>query len=257
MTLKQLIFILLFAFQSTLVSAQLIEAKPMCKDPSVVLNRIPIPCRADDRIPADFDIPELEINYDDIDIIIDKDARGVVNGGGGGISPQDMGTRVSSPRRAEPRFRFNLRFECEAQVISDGDMKFSVLSTQKFILTEYLYSLKLPMDKWEHFLIQGNEFGDQPLYPIPTPTNLEVSQFVIELKNKMRSQRFPEKSFVLTLCEENFTTQDQGTLVACSEVKAPYSAQNLTTQLMTVSQSAEKDFQLTKKLKVNCKKSPL
>ena len=144
-----------------------------CKDPSVILSLKKPKCENLIELPlsdsSNFDIPELDLNYKDLDLILKKESEALgADSSGGGISPQAGRATVSN----RPQEVFN----CELKIITDGNKKYRFLSEASFKLKAYE---KVHQFNFTHSLQES--LSPENIYAISQiPNNLDLERISIE-----------------------------------------------------------------------------
>jgi len=188
------------------------DDRPLCTDPVVRLSKFPISC-----IPVDlgqitdgnlshlidFDIPELKLNFEDLQHLFD----GTESSGGHQVSPS-----ASSPQRIDSF----INFKCQAKLLSDGKKRVSFISTYSFNLSDLLSFISMDAIKWKHFLIRGNDIDETQLFPVkigPQSGYENYTSHLIVLEQN--------KGLQLSLCE-SFTDENSATTKICAQKNIPY-----------------------------------
>ncbi len=147
-----------------------------CKDPSVILSLKKPKCENLIELPVsdstDFDIPELDLNYKDLDLILKKESEALgADSSGGGISPQ--AGRATVTNRPEEVY------SCKLTVITDGNKKYRFLSKASFKLKAYE---KVNQFNFTHSLQES--LSPENIYAISQiPNNLDMERISIERNN--------------------------------------------------------------------------
>lgn len=216
-----------------------------CKDPQVILTLRDVPCKQEIVLPEEFDIPDLEINYDDIELIFEREneeALGADSSGGGHAAP--MGTA----RRAESEFQTNLQYSCEATLISNGEKKYEVLSKKSFTISNTQPAHFIVFNK--HYIRDIGQPGE--VYPLPNlPANLNTSGFYFSLTNPDKSSARKETKMKIELCRLGMSTTS-GSLNICSEKIMPLESTEINLKLKTQSISRDNKLKVTQKVSVAC-----
>lgn len=219
------------------------EELPSCSDPLVRLSVAEIPCKEDPKLPIDFDIPELKVDFE----TLKKIYEGAESSGGHVVGP------MNHPRRAIVLSPFPLEFICEARLLSDGGKSLSFLSLQKTILTETRYAGYLYSDQWTHYLTEENDLFPERKVKVSVAPNLEISNYSITLGYKKRTFR-RAAGLVLNVCEANLGRSPIGSVAACSEVVKPVSTTVMKARLKTLTVNTEENLKIQKTLQVTCER---
>ena len=215
-----------------------------CKDPQVVLTLREVPCKQEIVLPEEFDIPELEINFDNIDLIFEKEneeALGADSSGGGRITPMDNG-------RFGAEFNTSLNYSCVATLTSDGEKQYQVVSKERFDLNHISVSKYLFFQN--HFLNDRNE--PEILYPIPMPpTNLNTSGYFFRFENPNRETGLPETQIKISLCRLNQAAGNQSINI-CTDSSVDIDSSKLGLSLSTQKISSDQKLTVTQKIDVTC-----
>ena len=172
--------------------------KPLCKDGAVVLSKLEIPCELDLRGQLDFDIPELNLDLDSLELIFKNNRDSLLgseSSGGREVGPLGRPLPTATGRRRSGR---PFHYQCKASLISDGGKTISYFSQTHFSLDQN-HSKKM-INKWSHFLFQGNEFPPQKLYPVEKAPSIGVPNYSFEILPTSRGEKY---KFELCLNEES------------------------------------------------------
>lgn len=214
---------------------------PWCSDPKVRLSIFKIPCKKDPRLPSEFDIPELKIDFENLHKIYE----GAESSGGHVVGPMNY------PRRTRPLTPFALDIRCEARLLADGGKSISFLSIQKSALTEQRYSTYLYENNWKHYLTEENDLNPSRLVEVPVAPAVEVGNYTVNLAYKEAKGRQSEK-LILSVCEANLGQNDKGATGACAEVERPLYKRVLKARLKTVTSNMSTNLKIQKTLQVTC-----
>ena len=201
--------------------------KLKCSEPLVRLSLVKIPCIDDGKIPADFDIPNLRLNLDDLEKIF----QGAESSGGHLIGPMNM------PRTLRSITPFPVLFNCKATLLSDGGKSISFLSEQKFQLDGQRFSKPLYRDKWQHFLIKGNDISERNRYPVSIEPQVSLNNYKVVLGYK-------NNKLSISACDTNTS--------ACAETQRLTRARKYKTQLKIIVDRQDQQLVIEKTLKVFC-----
>ncbi len=213
----------------------IIEEKPLCSDVEVRLSIFPIDCIPEiEPIDIDFDIPEVQLDFDELQDIF----NGAESSGGHIVGP------MNQPQRRRPLTPFPFTLKCEARLLLDGKKKVSFLSTQEFELTANQYQLFLRPNQWQHNLILGSDIYTTKLISIDASPSVEITPFKIEL-----SYNNFYDSFQLAACESKVGFDSKN--VTCAQSNHPVRSQELSVSFQKRFQGDGKIVHQT--LKLTCK----
>ncbi|TNF30217.1 MAG: hypothetical protein EP319_05815 [Deltaproteobacteria bacterium] len=235
------LIVLVFTFFSALnaVSSEL----PWCSDPSVRLSIFKVPCKEDPRLPVEFDIPELKLDFD----ALKKIFEGAESSGGHVVGP------MNTPRRTRPLTPFTLNMKCSARLLSDGGKSVSFLSLQSTTLTESRYSTYLYEDQWKHFLTEENDLYPARMIEIPMAPAVEIGNYSVSLGYKKGINRRADK-LTLSVCEANLGSNDVGSTGACAEIEKSAYSKTFKARLKTLTSNPSENLKIQKTLEVTCLK---
>ena len=171
--------------------------KPLCKDGAVVLSKLEIPCKLDLRGQLDFDIPELNLNLDSLDLIFKNNRDSLLgseSSGGREVGPLNRPIPTATGRRSARPFSY----QCKASLISDGGKTISYFSQTLFSLDQN--QMKKQLKGWKHFLFQGNEFPPEKLYPVGKAPSIGIPKYSLEVHTIARGEKY---KFELCLNEDS------------------------------------------------------
>lgn len=239
--MKILIFII-----ATVSSSSFAQTKLGCKDPQIILTLRDVPCKQEIVLSEDFDIPELEIDFEDAELIFEREneeALGADSSGGGRTTPS------ASTQRVEPVFQTPFSFTCQATLVSDGQKKYQVISKKNFNLTNSIPS---------HFITFRNHFlrdtqNTDAMYPLPSlPSNLNTSGYFIKMAKPDQDDTLSSRQASFELCRLSMRSTE-GTLNICTEKITELDTDSLNLNLKTQSISMDKKLTITQSIQVICK----
>lgn len=238
--------IAIFVLSMSLVSSWTIADEavlPLCSQAVVVLNP-GIPCRLDLNPPTEFNIPELELNFDNLDQIF----MGAESSGGRVISP--LGTD-NNRRQSINGVVFNRDFnlKCHARLVLDGGKAVSYLSLQNFKLSNQSTQKKLQSIGWTHFVMKGNNPFPSKKYSVPSAPKQNINNFNI----KVHKNQFNKKT-VLQVCEEFSIKGGAISKVSCAEIEKPHYSYKFQVTLKSLKTDQKKKITITKSLLITCTK---
>tara|TARA_Y100000768_G_scaffold363108_1_gene322463 strand:+ start:1810 stop:2541 length:732 start_codon:yes stop_codon:yes gene_type:complete len=217
-----------------------------CKDPQVILTLRNIPCKQEIVLSEDFDIPELEIDFEDTELIFEREneeALGADSSGGGRTTPS------ASTQRVEPVFQTPFSLTCQATLVSDGQKKYQIVSEKNFKLTNSIPS---------HFITFKNHFlrdtqSSDEMYPLPSlPSNLNTSGYFIKMAKPDLDATLASHQASFELCRLGMNSA-KGTLNICTEKIAELDGEIFNLKLKTQSISMDKKLTITQSIEVICK----
>lgn len=210
--------------------------KPLCSSPLVRLSPKPIPCIQDVNDDGIFDLPELELDLNDLEDVF----NGAESSGGHVIGP------MGAPRRQGlPVTPFAMNLKCEARLLSDGGKRVSFLSKQSFDVSARNFSTYLYADQWVHGITSERNFYPENWVKVPVTPNIEFKNYSVMLGYN-KSKGMP----MLTVCEGNLKTAKQETVAACAEVEFSRYAYRAKARLKTL--VIKKNVRVQKTLDINC-----
>ena len=213
--------------------------KLKCSDPVVRLSPVKIPCIPDGKKPIDFDIPELKIDFNDLEKIF----QGAESSGGHTVGPMNF------PRHRGGSLPGPALFNCKAELLSDGGKTLSFVSEQSFQLDQYRTFKMLYKDNWDHFLVEGNDFSSRPRVSVHRAPRVDISNYKVFIEyNKNR------KKYSLLACESNYSDESGVKTSSCSLEEFSNFRKNIKTQMRSISDDRQNNLIIKKTLKVSCKK---
>jgi hypothetical protein len=220
-----------------------VPSLPLCTEAIVILNH-GIPCRFDLNPPTEFNIPELELNFNNLDQIF----MGAESSGGRVISP--LGSEhIRRQILNRPEFNHPFELNCQARLVLDGGKTVSYLSIQNFKLTNLSAQKELLAKEWDHFVMKGNNPNPSKKYSVPTAPKQEINSFSVKVyKNKFN------KNTVLQLCEVFAKNGKAISSASCAEIENPYYYYKFQVHLKSVLTDKIKNITIKKSLFVTCRK---
>ncbi|MFT6069317.1 MAG: hypothetical protein ACJAT2_002751 [Bacteriovoracaceae bacterium] len=239
--MKRSILLLLTLLSSTVHANDLIDLingeKPACSSALVRLSKKPIPCIKDILEDGQFDIPNLELDFDDLDDVF----NGAESSGGHVIGP------MGHPRRSDaPATPFPVTLRCQAKLLSDGGKRVSFLSKQSFTLNSLHYTTYLFADRWQHAIVEGANLNPSNSVEVPISPKVELKNYSVTLGYNNNS-----KKLSLTACEGNLKTNGDSTVAACSEVEFNRYSYKVQARLKTL--ILKKNIRIQKTLDISCR----
>lgn len=239
--MKSTIIILITLLSTSAFANSLIDLangkKLLCSSALVRLSPKPIPCIKDILEDGIFDIPSLELDFDDLDDVF----NGAESSGGHVIGP------MGSPRRTTgPITPFSIDLRCKATLLSDGGKRVSFLSKQNFELNALQFSTYLFADLWIHGIVQKIQVSKTNWVEVPVTPNVEFKNYSVSLGYNPVSSKL-----ALTACEANLKTDDGSTVAACSEVEFSRYSYRVKSRLKTL--IIKENIRIQKTLDITCR----
>ena len=239
--MKTFLALSLIFISTNLLASDLLDLvngkKPLCSSPLVRLSPKPIPCIPDLNDDGHFDIPELELDLNDLESIL----QGAESSGGHVIGPMNTPHRTGHPVTPFP-----VNLKCEARLLADGGKRVSFLSKQGFSISARAFSTYLYADQWTHGVTTNNELFPENWIKVPVTPNIEFNNYSVMLGYNNNS-----KKPILTLCEGNLKTVDSETVAACSEVEFSRYSYKVSARLKTL--VIKENIRVQKVLNIICK----
>lgn len=239
--MKAILIVFITFMSTTVLASDLVDLingkKRLCSSPLVRLSPKPIPCLIDELEDGQFDLPSLELDFDDLEDVF----NGAESSGGHVIGPMNNPRRTTGPVTPFP---VNLR--CQALLLSDGGKKVSFLSKQSFDLSSMSFSTYLFSDLWIHGIVEGSDLSLDNWMQVPVTPNIEFKNYSVTLGYNKRSRK-P----ILTACEANLKTAEGATVAACSEVEFSRYSYSVKMRLKTL--IIKENIRIQKTLDINCK----
>ncbi len=211
--------------------------KPACSSAVVRLSVKPIPCIKDDLDSDLFDIPNLELDFSDLEDVF----NGAESSGGHTIGPMNYPRRMGLPITPFP-----MALRCQAKLLSDGGKRVSFLSKQSFSLNAIQFTTYLFADRWLHGIALGAELNPSNWVEVPVSPAVELKNYSVTLGYNKKTNKLS-----LTACEGNLKTGGDSTVAACSEVEFSRYSYKVKTRLKTL--ILKKNIRIQKTLDISCR----
>lgn len=207
---------------------------PLCKDPSVILSIKKIPCRFDERLPENFDLPNFEINLEDLHKIF----QGAESSGG----------RIVSPARTHNRETASHKIKCEAKLLTKAGKTINFYSSQSLEGSLPGPALKTLEDEWFHAIVADEDIGFTTMTPVPLGPSIRLGDYEITV------ELFTTKTNI-KLCELIPVGIDMNK--ACQKLQIPAKKERFNIKLYTELELKEEDVLVEKHMTFACKLNSL
>lgn len=227
---------LLFTSSNLLANNLLSEEKPLCSSAAVRLSLVKIPCKLDLDHDGLFDIPELELDLEDLESLFE----GAESSGGHVIGP------MNHPRRTRPVTPFRIYLRCEAKLLAEAGKKVSFLSKQNLGLSATEYSTFLYADNWRHGIVQGATLNPSVWTEVQVTPKIEFKNYSVHLGYDEKTGKLS-----LTACEGDLKSTLLEAVAACSEVEFSRYSSSVKTRLKTL--FIKQNLRIQKTLDITCR----
>lgn len=159
--------------------------KPSCSNPDVVLSKLQIPCLDSYVNPNLRDIPELNIDFQNLDRIfkpINETLLGIESGGG-------VSGRQSSPERVvipQSTFGYKLKFSCRASLLINAGKTVNYLLVDKFDLTHDKFSKAIYKSSWDYYVTNEENHNPKDKYSVPKKLNFDIGSYFVQIDDIKR-----------------------------------------------------------------------
>lgn len=210
---------------------------PKCDSLAVRLAKEPIKCQGKVPNSIDFDLPEHQLNLEDLEKIF----QGAESSGGRLVGP------MNTPRIGNDLTPFPFRYSCDARLLSDGDKKLSWISFQQFLLTESSFNRVLYPTSWVHRLTASNDIDTSSFFSVPATPAVKIPLF--EVKMDFNEDK---EEFIFDLCEVK--SDEEVRDLSCTSQIAPLSQRNSKATMVYKKKLRSIETKVDFTLKVNCRR---
>lgn len=216
---------------------------PSCLNPDVVLSPRYIPCNNVGPI-RDFDLPDLNINFNDLKKILEETNQallGAESGGGSGrVEPQR-----TPPADMQRQFPFSFKLNCTASLLIDAEKTIHYLLKQSFTLTNQNYKIFLTPGTWSsHYVTKEKSHSPVTKYSVPKDLGINLEAYTLTLA--------PLNKGLKSLLCQSTNIGKSGMDTNCSESRADIDSKNLFTGLLSSQKINRKKLKITKSLEITC-----
>ena len=245
-----LLLLLVSSFYVVSASAQQL---PSCKNPEIILSPNHIPCFKEPLVQGEFDIPELNIDFGNLENIFRETDRALLGAGsGGGTGGSGRTTPASTSAQQQQRttsspFSYRFEFQCRASLLVSAKKTIHYLLTKNFNMTHFSYQTYLSSYSWQKYYVT-RELSHNPINKFEVPNSININLPSYEMK---LSQRYDQLN--IDLCSSNSVGKN-GLEKSCVSSKTSIASDNFSSNFTTINKVNGKDLEVTMSLNIDCKK---